>query len=261
MLGGDMFAVWRMEFQERGAPHFHVMLWVRPTLLMTSLKGQAAKFMKDCEAVLPYKREGLEKMMRGEWRSGKHHMIAYATYAWARATGIRGEPLRNMVDVECVKGYWGAVGYLSKYIAKVSGHDAEGEQLELYRHAGRVWGRMGNIAMAKPDVLCIEKYTMLAWTIEKELVIRDLEGNAYAVARLSGDDESFFAFISDDERERLIQTLGAYRAHVAQMGGYDEWVAALGDAVEVEFLRVERNIAAFDRVAVGSWDDEATDRG
>lgn len=80
---GKMAVVWRLEFQKRGAPHFHLLVWEPP------------------------ERKALKKYLLRAWYN-------------ICGTGDRKHLYRG-VDVRQVEGWHGLRAYLAKYVAKLDG--------------------------------------------------------------------------------------------------------------------------------------------
>lgn len=97
----DASGMWRLEFQARGAPHFHILLF------NVAFWGKA-KIQKAWAEVIG----------REFWDKGKR-------YPFTR--------------VERIRSQRGTMYYVSKYVAKVS-DDALGFNYSAYPHVGRWWG-------------------------------------------------------------------------------------------------------------------------
>lgn len=102
---GRMSMVWKMEFQRRGACHFHVLLFA-PVGLVPTIKSEP------------------QPWEFGEFLSESWHQIAGAGDLNHRIHGC---------DLRQAHSWRGAMYYLSKYIAKVESYKSD-------HSIGRVWG-------------------------------------------------------------------------------------------------------------------------
>lgn len=102
---GPLSIIWKMEFQKRGAAHFHLLLF--------------------CEDSLVPPRSEVEK----PWP-----LAASMLEAWHEIAGAGDKRhLRHGVDVRQANSWRGAMMYLSKYLAKV-------QTVEHEESIGRLWG-------------------------------------------------------------------------------------------------------------------------
>lgn len=119
----EVWGVWRLEFQKRGAPHFHCLLWNGPRV------------------------EGIEV-----WSTTKNKVIVIpkpgaisphnqAVFDWISSTWYRivgsGDPKHLAVGtrIEPIKSWHGVIYYASKYLAKLP----EGSFVPV-EYTGRFWG-------------------------------------------------------------------------------------------------------------------------
>jgi hypothetical protein len=103
----EISSIWKLEFQERGAAHFHLLVWGLPV---------------DLQSVL-----------------------SYVVHTWHRIAGAGQEDHRlfhmgllagSRPCVEKIKSFNGVIYYASKYLAKVQ---------EVEGHTGRIWGVRGKL--------------------------------------------------------------------------------------------------------------------
>ncbi len=93
-------AIWKLEFQKRGAPHFHLLVY---------RKDKGRPFLE----------------------------MTWVAHSWAAVTGDESpEHVRAGTRVEAIRSVRGAMFYASKYLAKSDGPSPDPACL----HAGRVWG-------------------------------------------------------------------------------------------------------------------------
>lgn len=100
----DASGVWRLEFQERGAPHYHFIFFNLPYLP----KAELTSIWGDIIGI--------------EW--------------WDTS---RGQPRPPMTRIEAIRNPRKAMAYVSKYVAKNSPSDSGFNDVP-YLHAGRFWG-------------------------------------------------------------------------------------------------------------------------
>lgn len=125
--------IWRLEFQERGAPHFHLILFDMPFLPKEQLKAA--------------------------W--GEIIGLSY----WDKSQAIAKPPFTR---IEAIKSGRRAVSYVSKYVAKADAPSDEnavavsGFNNVPYLHAGRFWGIFNNEFLPYAELfeasLSIENY-------------------------------------------------------------------------------------------------------
>lgn len=117
----DVWGLWKMEFQKRGAPHFHLMLWGLPKIQGTEHVREG----KLCWRVLP-----------GISRAEDLEVFNWFNETWYRIVGSEDEKhLAAGVNLEPVQSWQGVSSYVSKYLGKVQG----GEFVPV-EHTGRFWG-------------------------------------------------------------------------------------------------------------------------
>jgi hypothetical protein len=117
----DVWGVWRLEFQERGAPHFHCLLWDGPKL----------------EAVEAWSQK--EKKIRIFAAPGSEHnkqIFDWFSQTWFEVCGT-GDPKHLAAGTKCepIQSWNGVVHYASKYLAKLP--DGNFAPVDF---TGRFWG-------------------------------------------------------------------------------------------------------------------------
>lgn len=119
----EVWGLWRLEFQKRGAPHYHGMLWGLP-------KIQGTEHMRDgkvCWRVLP-----------GISCKSDLEVFNWLSNTWFRIVGSDDEKhLHAGVNLEPVQSWNGVVSYVSKYLGK----NDDGEFVPK-GYSGRFWGVM-----------------------------------------------------------------------------------------------------------------------
>ena len=119
-----VWGVWRLEFQERGAPHFHLLLWDGPGTKGISRYSLRAKKLK---WIIDKRDKKNQKIMN--WFSESWYRIVGSEDPKHLKAGTRIEPIQTMAGVRY---------YVSKYLAKLPDgrYTPEG-------FVGRFWGRIG----------------------------------------------------------------------------------------------------------------------
>lgn len=121
----EVWGPWRLEFQERGAPHFHSLLWDGPKIETMEVWDQQEGRMKTI-AVPPSLSE-VNKVIF-EWFSETWFRIVGSGDKRHLMAGIRLEPIQS----------WnGVIFYASKYLAKLL--DGNFTPVD---YTGRFWGRI-----------------------------------------------------------------------------------------------------------------------
>lgn len=117
----EVWGVWKMEFQKRGAPHFHLMLWGLPRIYGT----EHMRDKKLCWRVLP-----------GISRPSDLDVFNWINETWFRIVGSGdAKHLQAGINLEPVQSWKGVSSYVSKYLGKIQG----GEFVPC-EHTGRFWG-------------------------------------------------------------------------------------------------------------------------
>lgn len=100
-------AVWKMEHQKRGAPHFHLLTFT-------------------------------EMPLGHEWVARNWYEVVGSGRPEHLEAGTSCEPIRSWRGVK-----W----YTAKYVAKSAALDVPDDVVELWRRSGRWWGRVGNLVI------------------------------------------------------------------------------------------------------------------
>lgn len=116
-----VWGVWKMEFQKRGAPHFHLMLWGLPEIKGTEHVREG----KLCWRVLP-----------GHSCESDLEVFNWLNETWFRVVGSQdAKHLAAGINLEPVQSWRGVTSYVSKYLGKTAG----GEFVPV-EFTGRFWG-------------------------------------------------------------------------------------------------------------------------
>lgn len=190
------FGVWRLEFQKRGAPHFHFLVWNGPKL-QDVLEVYSQKLQRTVWIGNPSNKEN-QKLY--EWLSRTWYKIVGSGDKRHLAAGTRIEP---------VQSWNGVVYYTSKYLAKLPDgnyapqqeQDEQGFDIPGTGYAGRYWG------IINKSLFPIEKYefplTEEQFRKIKRPLIRKLEkqlGKAITVY----PDEGITAYLGNEEALKLL---------------------------------------------------------
>lgn len=119
----NVWGVWRLEFQKRGAPHFHYLIWDGPKV--ESMQVWDSNRGKEVTWALP-------AMMSEHNRD----IMNWMSETWYRICGSGDEKhLRAGTRIEPIQTWNGVVNYASKYLAKLP--DGNFAPVEC---TGRFWG-------------------------------------------------------------------------------------------------------------------------
>lgn len=134
-LGIDVSGIWRLEFQKRGAPHFHIlMLGLDDNALMEKAKQDKTfmRYLRNYEEAYPEHTLDLEN----NWI---HAFRAFLSWAWFEVVDSGDvKHLRAGVQADKVQNRRHAMHYVSKYVAK------QDDQFQT-KKTGRVWGKFGDV--------------------------------------------------------------------------------------------------------------------
>jgi len=110
---------WRLEFQRRGSPHFHLVVWWR-----------------GC----PPNRKALQEWVSESWNAvaepGDEAHLAAGTNV-TRVRNTRGEPVARLI------------AYLAKYVGKLQPYRAVDRETGELLQTGRAWGYSGAVPFAR----------------------------------------------------------------------------------------------------------------
>jgi len=174
----NAWGVWRLEFQKRGAPHFHLLLWDGPIVEAVQAQRQNGKM---CMIAIPGSRSRKNRKVF-EWLSETWFRVVGSGDDRHRQAGTRIEPVMSAN---------GVMAYASKYLAKPTE-----EQAEIFQGGtGRHWGRIGL------DRWQVEEY-FLDLTGPEALLVRRvfrkyIESKTGKKQRFAGQMNSCFCFISE----------------------------------------------------------------
>ena len=124
--------IWKLEYQKRGAPHFHIILITKKVIELGNYNiikdGQVGYYDREKKTFLEQGEEGLR---------------AYIQKKWSQVTGESIENFNSGVEVEVVRKKDRMAFYLCKYMAKereytnvISDHKVP----EWFTNVGRWWG-------------------------------------------------------------------------------------------------------------------------
>lgn len=120
------WGIWRLEFQKRGAPHYHMLLWDGPTVEAKEARRQNGKM---CMLAIPGNKS---------WKN--RQVFEWLSNTWFRVVGSGDEKHRQAgTRIEPVVSANGVMAYAAKYLAK-----STEEQTETFEGGtGRHWARIG----------------------------------------------------------------------------------------------------------------------
>jgi len=160
-----LYYIWRLELQKRGAPHFHIILW------------------------LPNYMHDLESDNTQIWLNNAWHRIADPNSRRHAQYGCKIIPMENYKHVVC---------YLSKYIAK------EDEAIE-HNYTGRRWGNSRNLPIEPYKIVSLNQsqYYILRRIIRKWLQSKSKKCRKYARSFLR--ISKHYIFLGRNVAEKLIE--------------------------------------------------------
>lgn len=177
----DACGIWRIEFQERGAPHFHLIIWN-----MTGRTGDSRFWIS---------RSWFEVVGSGDF---KHYRA-----------GTNFTRLRNRKR---------AGRYVSKYSAKVAGNPVDPETGELVQ-VGRWWGTFGAISVGRAirAVVLLSEYHQIRRLAARLLKSRHVAYSA-RLARLDGRKGCTIYGLGDQTCEQWSSVLDSTIFRMIQSG-------------------------------------------
>jgi hypothetical protein len=141
--GSRTCVLWRLELQRRGAPHYHVLLWMEPPTPNWQAVLEGARGWR---RLLPLfgrsrARQSLSPTGRTEsWEA----LLATASCTWSQTIGSSAtHGLRQGVDVSAVHSRRQCISYVSKYLAKVPLTGSSDTAATVAPELGRSWGVRG----------------------------------------------------------------------------------------------------------------------
>lgn len=163
--GRRLAVVWRLEFQQRGAPHFHLLIFA-PDGLPAPALVRAAKWGKEgsAEDFAAGRRQAdwLQGAALNEWRA----LLLWGSVTWhaivkgwfrkaALLSNSLDAHLKVGTDLKAIRNARMAVAYVSKYVAKADASDVpEG----LTEAPGRFWGVRDRSDLLAPEVLAFLEF-------------------------------------------------------------------------------------------------------
>lgn len=117
----EVWGVWKLEFQKRGAPHFHALLWDGPVVTGIEARRCNGKFC----------------MVPDLSNEANRAVFTWMSDTWYRVVGSGDQKhLEAGTRIEPVMSRQGVMAYTGKYLGKT-------EDQELPEGMGRVWGIIG----------------------------------------------------------------------------------------------------------------------
>lgn len=189
---GKLAAFWKLEPQKRGAPHFHLMLWMERWHL-SGLERRGKRWKPN------------EKRHVDVWAGGVlREFIGWCAEAWYEVVGSGDERHRNAgTSVEVVRSVNGSKWYASKYIGKECEFRTDqlidretGEILSVGRYWG-VWARK-KLPSGRKRWVTVEPETWL----KMRRALRRLTGRRGA---LTGTYRNTTLFVGDEAVRQLLR--------------------------------------------------------
>lgn len=131
----DIILIWKLEFQQRGAPHYHIIAITRNPVELGNYQ-----IIKDGNFYF-YDRES--KQVK---KDGLQGFRAYVQNIWSKVTGGSIQNYNSGIEVEAVRNKKAMPYYLCSYIAKerkTSGKEYQEKVPEWFENVGRWWGCYG----------------------------------------------------------------------------------------------------------------------
>ena len=223
--------VWRMELQQRGAVHFHLLLFipdgvpVQPLAVAASRgKGGSIEDFTRGKALADWVGGG----KRAQWAA----LLAWASVTWHDIVRKWYDPslwltesfkahLRAGVDLKPIRNAAMAISYVSKYIAKLPGEDDDAATATT---VGRWWSVRDNSKLLAPKpVLSVtaEEWPMMAEVLE---MVAATTGSRWVVSAVADGRLSWFGYVRDDEAARQARLVldawqGAQRRQLDSVAG------------------------------------------
>lgn len=184
-----VWGLWRMEFQERGAPHFHFLLWDGPRVVgIQAMNSSTGRIQTVVDRENDHNR-GVFKWISESWfrivgSGDRRHLAA----------GTRIEPIQTWNGVQF---------YASKYLAKLP--DGKFVPSE-YDGTGRFWGRIGK---ARWKTTFLEKEVpVLVFFALKRMIRKRLERkgvNPWRMRMAERADQGFSTLLDSATSIRLLE--------------------------------------------------------
>lgn len=165
---------WRMEFQKRGAPHLHFLIWGGPVIV--KVKGANIETF---------------------------HRLAYL---WVQTIDGTCKELDASTRYERIESDRGVYFYLSKYLAKVE--QSEGSEGDIADLPGRFWGVIGRERLADLINRVIVKVHVWHWMEFKNRLAWILKENGYSHVKAWGPWMGLSAYLNSASVAGILRGLG-----------------------------------------------------
>ena len=128
----DTILIWKLEFQRRGAPHFHLIM-----IAPCDIELGDYQYWNEDNQITYYDRE-----TKTHHETGIAGFRAYIQTRWNTITAESIEHFNSSIEVDHVRNPKGMPLYLAKYIAKEQKAHSEYQHIvpEQYKDVGRFWG-------------------------------------------------------------------------------------------------------------------------
>ena len=195
--------IWKLEFQMRGAPHYH--------LIMICLKQvDLGDYMYKNEQELSF----YDREEKAHKETGVKGFRAYIQHRWNIILDEDDQHFNSGIQIDQVRNPQGLPHYLTNYIAKERKADSHKEKQhkvpEWYTDVGRFWGiynrkllkiKHRRFIISEPTYEAVEKYFRDQW---KEKGLPDYKGheyglNYYARSKKEIDKEVMNILIDNEE--------------------------------------------------------------
>jgi hypothetical protein len=179
----SVWGVWRLEFQKRGAPHFHFLLFDGPGVI------------------------GIEMLHNGKNRTMPDHLnehnqevFKWISETWFRIVGSGDERHLNAgTRIEPIQSWNGVTFYSSKYLAKLP--EGKGFVPQEYNGTGRFWGRIG---LKRWKVSIFEKEVGEPLFFKIKRVLRKMYERKTGKKARSHRNHGITAFVESSQSLRLL---------------------------------------------------------
>lgn len=139
--------LWRVERQERGAPHFHLLVWCAGASRASLLRSLPASSRSTALGILARRKRPRPELQQVEGQSW-WDWLASLSVLWSERLESQGRGgaavLERGVDLERIRTRRQVVSYVSKYVAKADPHEWTDALTGEMEATGRVWGIRGD---------------------------------------------------------------------------------------------------------------------
>lgn len=216
--GKRLFVIWRLEFQSRGAPHFHLLMWSDWEKPLMGSKAIRQARWKD--AIGHFKEDGwwwnydkgINTTSWEQWR-------AWLSVGWWFRTKTGDiDHLRAGVDIRQVDSPKQVTSYISKYVAKIDERGQEHLRADAGGRIGRLWGKVGDHDFVgfQPIGSMTDVVPALAKYFDQGIAER--VGTPYALAAVEGEDLSYYLFTDEVIAKQLALDLNEWKLEI---GSYE----------------------------------------